>query len=495
MKRRVVQSDWDTKPMPERREEFILKRNISIEELEILKEGHIPEQMEDKWFWYYKEGILYAHRSWTGFCIYMVQIDFERCEHRVIVNRDDSQYSEKSVDVDREKLNELLDWWTQPKYDFYNQWLSETCNNLSQIIVGQKTKETVFEILGIENKENQVSNLLAYYFDLERNIGVARHFLNEFLKLSNLEIIEEGEQYVVKREYSLKYKGYHNIVDILIIVGKATSPKRVICIENKITSKEGPEQTKRYYDALEFCFQECRRRDYIYLTKNNASLALSSDVFRHVRYHEVAELLLQDEFYDMRYAEDFCEYYVLREERLYAEIEENDKLIDKNNSEDFSKLLDYITWKINVSKESKKYRNIFCQKDVSAKSSQQFLQVYIMSWFFNLTEGACTKPISIHLEAYENSISLHMEIAPYEPFSGIKERYGEQFFNSYVNLRDTLRSKMVFADGKGYHSTKLNWNANLSIAKFGIEANTYKEYFDAVLGLIAEVDRKMCHIK
>ena len=89
-------------------------------------------------------------------------------------------------------------------------------------------------------------------------------------------------------------------------------------------------------------------------------------MFRHVRYHEVAELLLQDEFYDMRYAEDFCEYYVLREERLYAEIEENDKLIDKNNSEDFSKLLDYITWKINVSKESKKYRNIFCQKDVSA---------------------------------------------------------------------------------------------------------------------------------
>lgn len=96
---------------------------------------------------------------------------------------------------------------------------------------------------------------------------------------------------------------------------------------------------------------------------------------------------------------------------------------------------------------------------------------------------------------YQLTISLHMEIAPYEPFSGIKERYGEQFFNSYVNLRDTLRRKMVFADGKGYHSTNLNWNANLSIAKSGIEANTYMEYFDAVLGLIAEVDRKMCHMK
>lgn len=54
----------------------------------------------------------------------------------------------------------------------------------------------------------------------------------------------------------------------------------------------------------------------------------------------------------------------------------------------------------------------------------------------------------------------------------------------------TLRSKMVFADGKGYYSTKLTWNAKLTIARFRIKANTYKEYFDAVLGLIAEVDRK-----
>ena len=96
---------------------------------------------------------------------------------------------------------------------------------------------------------------------------------------------------------------------------------------------------------------------------------------------------------------------------------------------------------------------------------------------------------------YQLTISLHMEIAPYEPFSGIKERYGEQFFNSYVDLRDALRSKMVFADGKGYYSTKLTWNAKLTIARFRIEANTYKEHFDAVLGLIAEVDRKMCHMK
>lgn len=412
MERVVLQTDWDIKPMPERHEEFILKRNISMEELEILKRGHIPKRMEDKWFWYYQDGILYAHRSWTGYCVYMIKIDFERCEHRVIVNRDDSQYTEKSIEVDKVKLNELLDWWSQPQYDFYNQWISETCNNLTNTTVSpqEKTKETVFEILGIENK---------------------------------------------------------------------------------IKSQEGPQQTRRYYEAVEYFFREGSKKDFIYMTKNNSSVALSSQRFTHIRYRDVAELLMQDEFCDMRYAEDFCEYYVFREERIFAEIEKNDKLIDKNDSENCAMVLDYIVWKINVSKESYKYRNIFCQKDVSAKSARQFFKAYVMSWFFELTVGDCVKPISIHLEGNENSVALHMEIAPYEQFSKIRERYGEQFFISYINLRDSLRSKLVFTDTSSYHCEKLSWNADLSIAKFKIEANTYKNYFDAIIRLIREVDHKI----
>lgn len=47
MERVALQTDWDIKPMPERHEEFILKRKISMEELEILRRGHIPKQMED----------------------------------------------------------------------------------------------------------------------------------------------------------------------------------------------------------------------------------------------------------------------------------------------------------------------------------------------------------------------------------------------------------------------------------------------------------------
>ena len=40
----------------------------------MLKLGHIPQEMEDKWFGYIEEDTLHIHRRWTGFCIYIVKI-------------------------------------------------------------------------------------------------------------------------------------------------------------------------------------------------------------------------------------------------------------------------------------------------------------------------------------------------------------------------------------------------------------------------------------
>ena len=109
-------------------------------------------------------------------------------------------------------------------------------------------------------------------------------------------------------------------------MGEVDNPERVICIENKINSKEGIRQTKRYYETLEHYFKKCETRDYIYLTKNNSSIILSADCFTHIRYRDVAEILMQDQFNSMRCAKDFCEYYVFREERLFAEIEKCDRI-------------------------------------------------------------------------------------------------------------------------------------------------------------------------
>ena len=124
-KRIARRSDWKTEPMPEQHASFVLSRSFSDEEMAELRCGNIPQAMEDKWFWYMEGSALWAHRSWTGYCIYRIAFR-EDNKHLVTVNRDPEQYSCTSTEEDRKTLNKLLDWWTQTPYDHYSEWLSET---------------------------------------------------------------------------------------------------------------------------------------------------------------------------------------------------------------------------------------------------------------------------------------------------------------------------------------------------------------------------------
>lgn len=117
--------DWKTASMPFENETFVLKRSFSEEEMDALRHGNVPQSMEDKWFWFMEGSTLWAHRSWTGHCIF--RIDFkEDNNHVVTVNRNPEQYRSFGVEEDRKSLNKLLDWWTETPYDHYDQWLSET---------------------------------------------------------------------------------------------------------------------------------------------------------------------------------------------------------------------------------------------------------------------------------------------------------------------------------------------------------------------------------
>ena len=123
--------DWNTVEMPKDREEFILQSHFSDLRMAALRRGHIPQEMEDKWFWYMEGDTLYAHRSWTGFCIY--RIDFRPDDnHLVTVNRDKEQHSCTSAEEDARRLSNLLGWWSQSTYDYYSEWLAETLDMLEQ---------------------------------------------------------------------------------------------------------------------------------------------------------------------------------------------------------------------------------------------------------------------------------------------------------------------------------------------------------------------------
>ena len=123
--------DWKTTPMPRRQETFVLHRALSDREMDALRLGNVPQAMEDKWFWYMEGSTLWAHRSWTGHCIY--RIDFKEDQNHVVtVNRDPKQYKCTSTEEDIASLNKLLDWWTEIPYDHYHEWLSETYDALKK---------------------------------------------------------------------------------------------------------------------------------------------------------------------------------------------------------------------------------------------------------------------------------------------------------------------------------------------------------------------------
>ena len=124
-------TDWKTDEMPEQRETFILRRKFTNQQMESLRRGNIPKEMEDKWFWYMEGNTLYAHRSWTGYCVYRIEFKADN-NHVVTANRDPEQCGCPDVKEDLERLNKLLDWWTQPDYDYYHQWLSETVDALKK---------------------------------------------------------------------------------------------------------------------------------------------------------------------------------------------------------------------------------------------------------------------------------------------------------------------------------------------------------------------------
>jgi hypothetical protein len=58
-------SDWETKPML-RSEALEYARELTPQEAASLAQGHVPQEMEDRWFSYVENDALFIHHSWTG---------------------------------------------------------------------------------------------------------------------------------------------------------------------------------------------------------------------------------------------------------------------------------------------------------------------------------------------------------------------------------------------------------------------------------------------
>lgn len=105
-------SDWKTEAMAAQRTTIALDRTFSPQEMARIRSGLIPRQMEDKWFVYWQDDTLFFHRSWTGFCVYIVHFAADADGYRMVeaeVNRDPEQYREENDERDARMIPYLID--------------------------------------------------------------------------------------------------------------------------------------------------------------------------------------------------------------------------------------------------------------------------------------------------------------------------------------------------------------------------------------------------
>lgn len=111
-KKRATADSWKTKSMPAARKELLIEGSLTREEYVQISQGLVPQSRDDKWFIYLQGEWLNFHRSWTGTCVFQLQIvpagDIYRVT-KAIVNRNASQYRNTDDEYDVALLSYLID--------------------------------------------------------------------------------------------------------------------------------------------------------------------------------------------------------------------------------------------------------------------------------------------------------------------------------------------------------------------------------------------------
>ncbi|MCA9962118.1 MAG: hypothetical protein KC443_23950, partial [Anaerolineales bacterium] len=73
-KKQATAASWQIKPMPAARRALELDGRYTAPEMAQIALGFIPREQQDKWFVYFDGEWLHVHRSWTGTCIFQLQL-------------------------------------------------------------------------------------------------------------------------------------------------------------------------------------------------------------------------------------------------------------------------------------------------------------------------------------------------------------------------------------------------------------------------------------
>lgn len=146
----------------------------------------------------------------------------------------------------------------------------------------------IFQILGVARTEIRHSNFLGWLLDPSGNHGLGKHFLTKFLRgISTSEIASELD------EFDIEQINFNNVeirrewknIDLLVIFDDL-----VLCIENKIDSRDHSNQLSKYREIVNKNFKS-KRKVFVYLTPTGElpTTSLEREHYALYSYQEIIE--------------------------------------------------------------------------------------------------------------------------------------------------------------------------------------------------------------
>lgn len=151
----------------------------------------------------------------------------------------------------------------------------------------------LFSVLGFEYGELRHSNALAWLFDPSESHGLGDSFLQRWL-MTVLHDANTDHQItpvdvdcwsLVSVEVRREWKN----IDLLFILKMAGGSQWVICIENKVKSRQHSNQLTRYRKIVERSFPDAAQKIYLFLIKDDE--APDDDAYLSATYTQVHRCL------------------------------------------------------------------------------------------------------------------------------------------------------------------------------------------------------------
>lgn len=169
----------------------------------------------------------------------------------------------------------------------YGDLVSDISFDRLELSLGQTN---IFSILNVQNSELRHSNFIAWLLDPKGSHNLGSIFLKRFLRqvfaskrFSEINSLDVETLNLDSVEVFREWKH----IDILV-----KSDEFLVCIENKVFSKEHSNQLVRYHKIIEAEFPKVLKT-YVYLTPEGTPSELASDVYEPLSYGFIIQVIEQ----------------------------------------------------------------------------------------------------------------------------------------------------------------------------------------------------------